>query len=85
MMPVSLLVAIVLSVVGFDPHDVQARQTVIKVAGSSTVLPIVARAAEAFSARHPHIRVMVNPGGSGVGVKSVGHHLVDIGMVSRRI
>ncbi len=28
---------------------------------------------------------MVNPGGSGVGVKSVGHHLVDIGMVSRRI
>jgi phosphate transport system substrate-binding protein len=84
-MPISLLVAIVLSLGGFGPHDVQARQTMIKVAGSSTVLPIVVRAAEAFSARHPHIRVTVNPGGSGVGVKSIGHHLADIGMVSRRI
>lgn len=84
-MPISLLVAIVLSVASVSPHDVQARHTLIKVAGSSTVLPIVVRAAEAFSARHPHIRVTVNPGGSGVGVKSVGHHLVDIGMVSRRI
>jgi len=85
MLPVSLLVAIVLSVGSLSPHDVHARQTVIKVAGSSTVLPIVARAAEAFSARHPHMRVMVSPGGSGVGVKLVGHHLVHIGMVSRRI
>ena len=85
MMPISLLVAILLSLSGFGPHDSHARQTVIKVAGSSTVLPIVARAAEAFSAHHPHMRVTVNPGGSGVGVKSVGHHLVHIGMVSRRI
>ncbi len=85
MLPVSLLVAIVLSVGSLSPHDVHARQTVIKAAGSSTVLPIVARAAEAFSARHPHMRVMVSPGGSGVGVKLVGHHLVHIGMVSRRI
>ena len=84
-MPISLLVAIVLSFGGFGPHDVQARQTMIKVAGSSTVLPIVVRAAEAFSVRHPYTRVTVNPGGSGVGVKSVGHHLVHIGMVSRRI
>ena len=81
----SLLVAIVLGVGGFGPHDAHARQAVIKVAGSSTVLPIVTRAAEAFSASHPEIRVMVNPGGSGVGVKSVGHRLVHIGMVSRRI
>ena len=71
---------------GLASHDeAHARQTVVKVSGSSTVLPIVTRAAEAFSAHHPSIRVIVNPGGSGVGVKSVGHRLVDIGMVSRRI
>jgi len=81
----SLFIAGFLSVGGLIPHTVDARQSVIKVSGSSTVLPIVARAAEAFSAHHPDIRVLVNPGGSGVGVKSVGHHLVHIGMVSRRI
>ena len=81
----SLFVAVFLSAGGLIPHNVDARQSVIKIAGSSTVLPIVVRAAEAFSAHHPDIRVMVNPGGSGVGVKSVGHHLVHIGMVSRRI
>lgn len=85
MMRIFLLVATLLSVGGLSPNDMHARQTVIKVAGSSTILPIVARAAEEFSMRHPHMRVMVNPGGSGVGVKSVGHHLVHIGMVSRRI
>ena len=79
------LVLLVLSMSAFTSYSVHARQTVIKVAGSSTVLPIVARAAEAFSARNPHIRVMVNAGGSGVGVTSVGHDLVHIGMVSRGI
>ena len=70
MMHVFLILASVLSVGSLSPHDVHARQTVIKVAGSSTVLPIVARAAEAFSTRHPNMRIMLNPGGSGVGVKT---------------
>ena len=55
----------------------------IKVAGSSTVLPIVTLAAEAFMHRHPEIRITVNAGGSGVGVQGVGTGRIDIGMTSR--
>jgi len=62
-----------------------AGKTTIRMAGSTTVLPVAAKAAEAFLSLHPGLRITVNPGGSGVGVKSVGRGLVDIGMVSREI
>ncbi len=68
------------------PADaVAAEKTIIRVAGSTTVLPVAAKAAEEFMALHPGVRITVNPGGSGVGVKSVGRGLADIGMVSREI
>ncbi|NIR48631.1 phosphate ABC transporter substrate-binding protein [candidate division KSB1 bacterium] len=57
----------------------------IKVAGSTTVLPVVSKTAERFMDAHPNVKITINPGGSGVGVKSVGSGLVDIGMASRDI
>jgi len=65
--------------------SVKAGQKMIKIAGSTTVLPIAARASEKFMAAHPDIEITVNPGGSGVGVKSLGMGMVDIGMASRDI
>lgn len=62
-----------------------AGKVTIKTGGSTTVLPVVAKASERFMAIHPDVNITVNPGGSGVGVKSVGNGLVDIGMVSRSI
>lgn len=57
----------------------------IKISGSTTVLPIVAKASERFMEYHPDVRIIVNPSGSGVGVKTLGNGLIDIGMVSRNI
>ncbi len=62
-----------------------AGSTTIRVAGSTTVLPVATRAAEKYMAAHPGVRITVNPGGSGVGVKSIGRGTVEIGMVSREI
>lgn len=62
-----------------------AGKITVKIAGSTTVLPVAAKAAEKFMASHPDVHITVNPGGSGVGVKSVGNGLVDIGMISRNI
>ncbi|MFQ5681491.1 MAG: phosphate ABC transporter substrate-binding protein [Candidatus Omnitrophota bacterium] len=61
------------------------QERIIRVAGSTTVLPAVSRAAERFMRAHPGVRITVNPGGSGVGVKSLARGLVDIGMASREI
>lgn len=62
-----------------------AGSTLIRIAGSTTVLPVAAKAAERYMATHPDVRITVNPGGSGIGVKSIGRQTVDIGMVSRQI
>jgi len=58
----------------------------ITVVGSTTVLPIVTRAAEIFVEKNNGaVLITVNAGGSGVGVQSVGSGRADIGMASREI
>lgn len=59
--------------------------TVIRVAGSTTVLPIVSRAAERFQARNSSVKITVNAGGSGVGIHGAGTRRLDIGFASREI
>lgn len=56
----------------------------ITFSGSSTVLPIVTVAAENFKNKYG-INVIVNGGGSGVGINQLGEGKVDIGMSSREI
>jgi phosphate transport system substrate-binding protein len=62
-----------------------AKENSLRIAGSTTVLPIVSRAAEKFKIKHPNISITVNAGGSGVGFSSVADNRVDIGMMSRKI
>ena len=68
--------------VGFSSAD---EIKTVRVVGSTTVAPIAARAAEAFSKKHPGIRIVVNGGGSGVGINAVGRGLAEIGMASREV
>lgn len=57
----------------------------VTISGSSTVMPIVASAAEDYRAQHPDTRLIVNAGGSGVGISQLGRGQIDIGMMSRDI
>ncbi len=63
----------------------KAEKTTIKISGSTTVLPVIVKASEKITANSPDFRITVNPGGSGVGIKSLGNGLVDIGLISRQI
>lgn len=62
-----------------------AQKEVINVGGSTTVLPVVSNAAELYRQNNPDTRVIVNAGGSGVGINQVGENKLDIGMTSRSI
>ncbi len=62
-----------------------ANENNLRIAGSTTVLPIVSRAAEKFKIKHPNISISVNAGGSGVGFSSMADRRIDIGMMSRKI
>ena len=60
------------------------RQT-IRISGSTTVLPIVQKAADQYMATHPDADIQVSGGGSGVGIQAIGAKTVDIGMSSREV
>lgn len=62
-----------------------SRADSINIAGSTTVLPVVSVAAEHYRVEHPDVNIVVNAGGSGVGVNQLGAGTIDIGMISRHI
>jgi len=55
----------------------------ITIRGSTTVLPIAQKAAEAYMDKHPSVDIRVSGGGSSVGIQSVGEGIADIGTASR--
>jgi len=57
----------------------------LKVSGSTTVLPIAQKAAEAYMDTHANFDIQVTGGGSSVGITSVGEGTSDIGMSSRDV
>jgi phosphate transport system substrate-binding protein len=66
------------------PVSTGQKQT-IKISGSTTVLPIVQKAADQYMATHPDADIQVSGGGSGVGIQAIGAKNVDIGMTSREV
>jgi phosphate transport system substrate-binding protein len=54
-------------------------------AGSTTVQPVAEKLAEAFKAANPDVTVVIQGGGSSVGVKSCDDGTVDIGAASREL
>jgi phosphate transport system substrate-binding protein len=61
-----------------------SKQT-IKISGSTTVLPIVQKAADHYMTAHPEADIQISGGGSGVGIQAIGSKTVDIGMSSREV
>jgi len=57
----------------------------INTAGSTTALPIVQAAAEAYMDIYPGTNVSVRGGGSGIGIKSIIMESIDIGNASRKV
>ena len=63
--------------------NIFAGELVIK--GSTTVLPIAQKAAEAYMAGHPDVKISLSGGGSGNGIKAIIDGTADIGNASRFI
>ncbi|MEO0083786.1 MAG: PstS family phosphate ABC transporter substrate-binding protein [candidate division WOR-3 bacterium] len=80
---VKLIIIIGLLVIGTT--NLFAAKKSITMSGSTTVLPIAQKAAEAFMDLNPKINVSVRGGGSGVGISSLISKTVDIGLSSRPI
>ena len=57
----------------------------IVISGSTTVLPVIQKAGEAFMAVHPEISLAISGGGSGSGIKALNDGLCHVAMSSRDI
>lgn len=70
-----------------DQSAVQSsdRLITIRIAGSSTVRPLIERAVELYAPHHPKVQIIVGGGGSGRGIRRVGQSEVEIGMASRAV
>ncbi len=64
---------------------VSEKKETITIAGSTTVQRIVLEEAKAFMKKYPDIRVSVQGGGSGTGIRQVGEGIIDIGAASREL
>jgi phosphate transport system substrate-binding protein len=53
--------------------------------GSTTVQPLAEKLANAFTAANPGVKIVIQGGGSGVGIKSANDGTVDIGAASREL
>ncbi len=73
-----LFILIITLLIGCSKSDV------LMISGSTTVLPVIAAASQHFS-KTKGARVIVNAGGSGVGIHQLGQGHIDIGMISRDI
>lgn len=62
-----------------------AAQKEVVISGSTTVLPIIQSAGEAFMAANPDIPLAISGGGSGSGIKGLNEGLCDIAMSSRDV
>ncbi len=62
-----------------------AEEPLVRVAGSTTLQPIVVQAAKQFHELCPEVTVVVGGGGSGHGIKAVAQGEVQIGMASRAL
>ena len=76
-----ILVPIFFMACAFSP--VFAGELVIK--GSTTVLPIAQKTAEAYMAENPGVKISLSGGGSGNGIKAIIDGTADIGNASRFI
>jgi len=66
------------------PVSTGQKQT-IRISGSTTVLPIVQKAADEYMTAHQDADIQISGGGSGVGIQAIGAKTVDIGMSSREV
>jgi phosphate transport system substrate-binding protein len=60
-------------------------KTELRIAGSTTVQPIAIKASEVYMKKNPTVRITVQGGGSGTGIKMIGEGSVDIGASSREL
>ena len=70
---------------GCGGPDSRSHKARVILTGSSTVAPVVSVIGRRFEARHPHVRIEVQTGGSSRGIADARSGAASLGMISRQL
>jgi len=79
------IIAVLIVIVGAYMAFGGSGEQKITIAGSTSVQPVAEKLAAAYMKEHPNVKINVQGGGSGVGIKNVAQGVVDIGTSSKEL
>ena len=82
---VLLIIAVIIIISAylvFNPGNQYER---LQIAGSTSVQPVIEKLAEKYQETHPNVRINVQGGGSGLGIRTVEQGIVNMGMSSKAL
>lgn len=82
---IGIIVVIVVIVGAYMVYAAGSNNNKITIAGSTSVQPVAQKLADAYMKEHPNIKINVQGGGSGVGIKNVEQGVVNIGTSSENL
>lgn len=79
------IIAVLIVIVGAYMAFGGSGEQKITIAGSTSVQPVAEKLAAAYMKEHPNVKINVQGGGSGVGIKNAAQGVVDIGTSSKEL
>lgn len=80
-----IIVAVICIILAYLLINPGANYEKVDLVGSTSVQPLAEKLAENFTSSHENIRIHVQGGGSGMGIRSTEQNLGDIGMSSKEL
>lgn len=82
---VLLIIAVLLIIGAYLVFSPGKHYETIQIAGSTSVQPVVEKLADEYQKTHPNVRINVQGGGSGLGIRTTEQNIVNIGMSSKAL
>lgn len=80
-----LILAVLVIISAYMMFTPQTHYETLQIAGSTSVQPVLEKLTDKFQETHPNVRVNVQGGGSGLGIRTVEQGIVNIGMASEEL
>jgi phosphate transport system substrate-binding protein len=76
---------VIISIAIYNTLITEGNYERIDIAGSTSVQPVAESLAQEYMKKHPNVKINVQGGGSGLGIRSVSQGIVDIGTSSKEL
>jgi phosphate transport system substrate-binding protein len=80
-----VIISIIIFLAAYNTITTENKYQRIDIAGSTSVQPVAEALAEKYMEKNPNVKINVQGGGSGLGIRSVSQNIIDIGTSSKAL